>query len=98
MKEKHYTGDWKKSMTKAELERFRNMKDEDIDTSDIPELDERFWELAQIIRPQKKIPISLRVDDNILAWFKKQGPGYQSRINAALKVYMAAHAGKEKRR
>jgi uncharacterized protein (DUF4415 family) len=39
-----------------------------------------------------KQPISLRVDIDVLAWFKKQGPRYQSRMNAVLRAYMSANA------
>jgi uncharacterized protein (DUF4415 family) len=41
-------------------------------------------------RPAKK-PISLRIDPEVYSWFRKQGPRYQSRINAVLKAYMEAH-------
>jgi len=46
------------------------MRDEDIDTSDIPELDERFWNNAKIVLPKHKKAISLRVDEDMLSWFK----------------------------
>ncbi|MFN2427899.1 MAG: BrnA antitoxin family protein [Candidatus Binatia bacterium] len=49
-----------------------------------------FWDDAVLVTPVAKQPISLRVDVDILAWFKKQGPGYQSRINAVLRAYMSA--------
>jgi uncharacterized protein (DUF4415 family) len=41
--------------------------------------------------PRTKTQIALRVDSEVLAWFKAQGPGYQTRINAVLKAYKAAH-------
>ena len=37
-----------------------------------------------------KAPISLRLDADVLAWFKAQGPGYQTRINAILRAYKDA--------
>lgn len=37
---------------------------------------------------QRKVPIALRVDGDVLAWFKAQGPGYQTRINAVLRAFM----------
>lgn len=39
----------------------------------------------------KKSLLSLRVDSDVIAWFKSQGPGYQSRMNALLRAYMEAH-------
>jgi uncharacterized protein (DUF4415 family) len=52
------------------------------------ELDEDFWRNARIVMPKgAKEAISLRVDQDILAWFRAQGRGYQSRMNAVLRAY-----------
>jgi len=52
-------------------------------------------ELGSLYRPIKK-PVTLRLDADVLAWFKKPGPGYQTRINRALRSLMRK-AGKESR-
>jgi len=57
------------------------------------ELDEDFWRNAEIVMPKAapkppKEAISLRVDQDILAWFRAQGRGYQSRMNAVLRAYV----------
>jgi len=54
--------------------------------------------LAQIVEPVAKQPISLRVDADVLDWFKAQGPRYQSRINAVLRSFMtqASTTGRRK--
>jgi uncharacterized protein (DUF4415 family) len=39
----------------------------------------------------KKALLSLRIDSDVIAWFKQQGAGYQSRMNALLRAYMEAH-------
>jgi len=39
----------------------------------------------------KKVLLSLRIDADVIEWFRKQGPGYQSRMNALLRAYMEAH-------
>jgi uncharacterized protein (DUF4415 family) len=70
------------------------MKDEEIDYSDIPELDEAFFEKALIVLPQSKASVSIRLDQEVLDWFKAQGKGYQTRINALLRAYMEAHSSK----
>ena len=44
-------------------------------------------ELAEMYRPLKK-PVTLRLDADVLAWFKRQGRGYQTRINRALRALM----------
>ncbi|MGH1393883.1 MAG: BrnA antitoxin family protein [Trichormus sp.] len=69
------------------LEEIQNIPDEDIDTSDIPELDAHFWENAKLVQPITKQAISLRIDSDVLQWFKNQGKGYQSLMNTVLRSY-----------
>ncbi len=68
--------------------RIRQMTDTDIDYSDNPAEDETFWAEAEWWMPVPKDRLSLRLDRDVVSWFKAQGPGYQSRINAALRAYM----------
>ena len=67
------------------------MKDEDIDYSDISELDTKFFKTAVLKMPEKKALITLRVDKDVLNWFKSKGKGYQTRINMLLRGYMESH-------
>jgi uncharacterized protein (DUF4415 family) len=76
----------------SDLNRLRSMKDEDIDTSDIPEFDASFFANAVIRLPEPKASVTLRIDREVLDWFKSQGKGYQTRINAVLKAYKEAQA------
>ena len=76
----------KKSITKKYLE--ADIPDKDIDLSDIPETDETFWADAVVELPNKKQLISIRIDSDILAYFRSKGKGYQSRINAVLRTYV----------
>jgi uncharacterized protein (DUF4415 family) len=57
---------------------------------DLADLPADFWDDAKIVIPPPKEPISLRVDDDVLRWFREQGPGYQSRMNAVLRSYMVS--------
>ena len=77
--------------SRTDWERLETMSDSDIDVSDIPKLDKRFFERAQVRLPKKKRSVSLRLDQDVLEWFKHQGRGYQTRINAVLKAYVHAH-------
>lgn len=77
----------------TDWERVDAMSDADIDTSDIPPLDEDFWKNAELRMPQRKVPITIRLDPDVLAWFKGLGKGYQTRINAVLRTYMEACQG-----
>ena len=72
-----------------ELQALLKMKDEDIDTSDIPEIKD--WSKAVVgkfYRPIKE-PVTVRLDSDVVAWLKSAGPGYQTRINALLRRAMA---------
>lgn len=72
-----------------QLEHLLSVRDEDIDYSDIPELDEEFFRNAKLIFPPKKQLISLRLDQDVVDWFKAHGKGYQTLLNAVLRTYMA---------
>lgn len=55
---------------------------------DDPGNDPDFWDRAKLVHPPAKERITVRVDADILAWLKAQGPGYQTRLNAILRGYM----------
>jgi uncharacterized protein (DUF4415 family) len=76
----------KKSLT--DFNRLKNMKDSEIDTSDIPSLDKAFFKNAKLRLPESKSLITIRIDSDVLKWLKSQGRGYQTKINAILKTYM----------
>ncbi|WP_374686598.1 BrnA antitoxin family protein [Promineifilum sp.] len=79
----------------TDWERLDNMTDEDIDVSDIPEITPEMFARAIVrrgLRPEPtKEQVTLRIDSDVLAWFRSQGRGYQTRINALLRAYMEAH-------
>lgn len=75
---------------KAEIEALKKMKDEDIDLSDIPELTDDFFRNAKrgaFFRPLKE-STTVRLDADVLAWLRARGKGYQTRINAILRLAM----------
>jgi len=55
------------------------------------------WSDAVLVIPPKKKAISIRVDEDVLDYFKRQGDGYQRRINAVLRSYMQQKAKPKKR-
>lgn len=79
---------------KTDWAKLAAMKDEDTDYSDIPELTEAFWKEAKASIPESKRPVFLRLDGDVLQWFRGQGKGYQTRINAILRAYMKTHEDK----
>ncbi|MEG4148367.1 BrnA antitoxin family protein [Microcoleus sp. Pol12B5] len=79
------------TISRKRLEELGNIPESAIDTSDIPELDANFWVKAKLVTPLTKQAISLRVDSDVLDWFKSQGKGYQSLMNAVLRSYVEHH-------
>jgi uncharacterized protein (DUF4415 family) len=59
---------------------------EDPDTA--PEFTAEMFARAKWVAPLKKVPVALRIDPDVLEFFRKDGPGYQSRMNAVLRSYM----------
>ena len=55
---------------------------------ELADLPEDFWDDAEVVVPEAKQAISLRVDREVLEWFRRTGPRYQTRINAILRTYM----------
>ena len=66
------------------------VEDEDIDFSDIPELDEEFWSRAELVEPDRTEQVTIRVKRSVLDYFKAPGKGYQTRMNRVLESYVRA--------
>jgi uncharacterized protein (DUF4415 family) len=68
------------------------LEDRKIDFSDMPELTPEMFARAVARRGLKPIPgkrqLTIRIDSDVLEWYRRQGPGYQTRINALLRAYM----------
>jgi len=56
-----------------------------------PILDRSWFKTARLVLPEPKVPISIRMDREVVEWFKARGKRYQSRMNAVLKAYVHAH-------
>ena len=84
------------SRGRADVARLRRTSDAEIARTapaELPEFPPDFWSGAVPVVPSAKTPISLRIDDDVLAWFRETGPRYQSRMNAVLRSYMQHVAG-----
>jgi uncharacterized protein (DUF4415 family) len=69
----------------------------DADPDSTPSNDPNFWKNARVVLPKAKQPTSIRLDSEVLNWFKGSGKGYQTRINAVLRSYMEAKTAKRAR-
>jgi uncharacterized protein (DUF4415 family) len=85
-----------KTLTPAQkemLKKLEAMKESDIDLSDIAEqLDWKGAKRGVFYKPIKQ-QLTLRIDADVVNWFKQQGEGYQSRINAALREHVGRKVG-----
>lgn len=80
---------------RKELAALAKLPDSAIDTSDIPEITD--WSKAQIgrfYRPIKQ-PVTIRLDADVIAWFKQTAPQYQTAVNAVLRAYMERKAAND---
>jgi uncharacterized protein (DUF4415 family) len=78
-----------------ELAALEKMPDSAIDTSDIPEITD--WSRAQVgrfYRPIKQ-PVTIRLDADVIAWFKETAPQYQTAVNKVLRDYMERNAAND---
>jgi uncharacterized protein (DUF4415 family) len=81
------SGNNTKRRSRTDWKRVDSLRDEDIDYSDIPKLTPDFFKHA-ILWPGPKKQITLRLDPDVLTFFRRQGKGYQSTINAVLRKYV----------
>ena len=80
---------------RRQLEAAAKIPDDQIDTSDIPEITEEEWNSKTIYqglfyRPGKK-SVTIRLDKDMVDWFKAHGKGWQTKMNWALRLYYASH-------
>jgi uncharacterized protein (DUF4415 family) len=85
---------------RRELAALAARPDSEIDLSDMPELDEKFWRNAipnPFYRPLKK-QLTVRLDADVIAWLRRQGKGYQTRLNGLLREAMLREAAPKRGR
>jgi len=80
-----------KKSSKTDWQGLSEMTDEDIDYSDIPPLADAFFERAKIVRPTRKVEVSVKLDSDILEWFKTETDDWEDRMQAALRLYVETH-------
>ena len=77
--------------SRTDWNRLKETPDSNIDFFDVPELGKDFFSRAQVRMPKRKIAVSLRLDPDVLDWFKHEEKQYQTKINAVLRAYVEAH-------
>jgi uncharacterized protein (DUF4415 family) len=79
------------SAQRKRLQAVADKPDADISYSDIPALSPEFWATHRPVRGEPKAQVTLRIDRDVLDYFKDGGAGYQTRINDVLRSFVAAH-------
>lgn len=85
--------------SRTDWQRLEHQQDEDIDTGEIPEVTPEMFARAVARRGLKPVPrkqqVTLRIDEDVLSWFRSQGRGYQTRINSLLRAFVEEQRRRE---
>ena len=76
---------------RADLARLHRISDAEIartSPSELRDMPDNFWQGARVVTPVTKQAISIRLDEDVIDWFRATGPKYQTRINAVLRSYV----------
>ena len=89
------SGNTSKTEPTTDWKRLRTTTDEEVHAAvasdpDVGLTDESFWKEARVVMPKRKETVTMRLDADLLAWFRSER-GYQTRINAILRAHMNAH-------
>lgn len=81
--------------SKTDWARVDALTEEELEASiDYEEEGEPLWDTITVESPRPKVALTIRYDPEVLEWFRAQGPGYQTKINAVLKSYIQAQSKK----
>ncbi len=80
-----------KTTSQTNWAKLETMTDEEIDTSDIPPLDEKFFANARLRMPRGKVAVTVSVEKDVNDWYQAQGEESKALMSAALKIYAEAH-------
>lgn len=97
-------GSFREATARTDWDRVNALSEDEIEAAakadpDAPPLDDSFWETARVVMPQRvpKRHQGMRLDAEIIDWFKAQGPGWQTRMNAVLRSFVEAQKKQEPR-
>ena len=82
------------SLSEIKAKRARGEDQTRPDAPEAESLGEDFWKQARVVMPSGKTSVHLRLDSDIVDWFKRQGRGHLTRMNAVLRAYVDAHGHK----
>lgn len=77
--------------SKTDWEALEAMGDAEINYSDIPPLTDEFFQRAKVWRPQPQVTVAMKIDADILEWFKSENEDWEAQIQTALRLYVETH-------
>ena len=80
-----------KNTSQTDWAKIEALTGEEIDTSDVPPLDQNFFANAKLRMPKGKVAIAVSVDEDVSDWFQAQGEDSRNLMSAALRIYAEAH-------
>ncbi len=84
------------NISKTNWARVDALTDEQIDTSDVPPLEEDFFQRATLRQPSPYGMVAVEIDAETLSWYEAQGEQARERMSAALRIYAHAHQTQRK--
>ncbi len=73
--------------TNTDWQKLSQQQDADIDYSDIPKTDEKFWKNAEIALPHKKVEFTIKIDEDLAIWLKAMGQNSNQAMNNLIRAY-----------
>lgn len=97
--ERHGAKALKTLASKSDLARFDAVSERELERTiasdpDWAKVPADWYKDAELIMPRRKQLITLRLDPDVLEWFRRQGAGYQTKINAVLRAFIGAQRGR----
>ena len=80
-----------KNTSQTDWAKIEALTDEEINTFDIPPLDQKFFANAKLRMPKGKVAVVVSVDEDVSDWFQAQGENSRNLMSAALRIYAEAH-------
>jgi uncharacterized protein (DUF4415 family) len=81
----------RRSLSEIKAMRARGEDQTRPDAPEAESLGEEFWKNARVVMPRGKTSVHLRLDSDVVEWFKAGGKGHLTRMNAVLRAYFEAH-------
>jgi uncharacterized protein (DUF4415 family) len=81
-----------KKSSNTDWQKLSRRSDKEIDYSDIPKTDEKFWENAEVFLPHKKVDFTIKIDEDLALWLKEMGNSSNQAVNNIIRAYFLVNS------